>query len=149
MRQSKLWVSILIVAVVGLHALPVLSYQGVAQTRWPFLVWAMYARSFPPGPVQTTVRRLVATTAAGADESVTPEMVGLSKATFRNLYINPLYQGDTATAHALLERINRDRADRFVAVRTEGVIYRLADEGLVTEPFPVIAYQAPGAHQAR
>ena len=149
MRQPKRWVSLLIVLVVGLHALPVLSYQGVAQTRWPFLVWAMYARSFPPGPVQTTVRRLVGTTASGRTEEVTPKLVGLSKSTYRNLYINPLYQGDTATALALLERVNRQLSDPLVEIRTEGLIYRLADQGLVTEPFPVIAYRVPPAEPAR
>ena len=142
MTKSKTWVSALIIVTLGLHAVPVLSYQGVGQTRWPFLAWAMYAKSYPPGPVKTTKRRLMATTAAGADAEVTPEMVGLSKSTFRNLYINPLYQGDSTTARELLARINRAREAPFVAVRTEGEIFRLADTGLVTERFPVLTFSS-------
>ena len=149
MRHSKLWVSFVILLVIGLHALPVLSYQGFAQTRWPFLVWAMYARSFPPGPVQTTVRRLVGTTESGRTEDVTPKLVGLSRSTFRNLYINPLYEGDTATAQALIERVNQQLSDPIVEIRTEGLTYRLAEQGLVTEPFPVIAYRAAPPEPAR
>ncbi len=145
MRQPKLWISLLIFLTLGLHALPVLSYQGVGQTRWPFLVWAMYAKSYPPGPVQTRKRNLVAETASGKQELVTPEMVGLSKATYRNLYMNPLFAGDTATAQQLIGRLNRDREEPFESVWTDGEEYRLSEAGLVVEKFPVIAYRSAPA----
>ena len=143
MHQSKLWVSLLILLVIGLHALPVLSYQGVGQTRWPFLVWAMYAKSFPPGPVQTRKRGLIGETASGKEEAVTPELTGLSKATFRNFYINPLFEGDSAKAHELIRRLNRNRQDPFVRVWTDGVEYTVGDGGLRTEKFAVNSYAAP------
>ena len=77
MRDSKLWISALILLVLGLHAIPVISYQGHRQTRWPFLAWAMYARSWPPGPIQTMDRALVGRTAAGTEEEVTAWLAGL------------------------------------------------------------------------
>jgi hypothetical protein len=145
MRQPKVWISILILIVLGLHALPLVSYQGVGQTRWPFLAWAMYARSFPPGPIQTTKRGLIGVTSSGKEEEVTPRLVGLSKPMFRNIYINPLYRGDQAVADELIRRLNRGRQDPFVEIRTEGEKYRLADSGFVTEKFPVITYRAASA----
>ena len=48
--QTRTRISLFILLILGLHAIPVLWYQGERQTRWPFLAWAMYARSFPPGP---------------------------------------------------------------------------------------------------
>jgi hypothetical protein len=141
MRNSKVWISALILLILALHALPVISYQGLAQTRWPFLAWAMYAKAFPPGPIDTMNRFLIGTTASGKEEPVTPVLVGLSKPTFRNLYINPLYAGDSVPAHELLTRINRGRADPFVSVRTVGTRYVVSDTGVVTEKLPVITYR--------
>jgi hypothetical protein len=132
----------LILLVLGLHAVPVLSYQGMRQTRWPFLTWAMYAKSYRPGPIQTMNRFLVGTTLQGKKEEVSPTLVGLSKPTFRNMYINPLYRGDSAPAHELLSRLNRGRNDPFVELRTIGTRYTLADTGVVTEQLPIFVYRA-------
>jgi hypothetical protein len=142
MRDSKVWISALIVLILGLHALPVLSYQGLRQTRWPFLAWAMYAKSYPPGPIDTMNRFLIGTTASGKQESVTSNLVGLSKPAFRNGYVNPLYQGDSLTAHELLSRINRSREDPIVELRTIGTRYSISDTGVVTEKLPVFVYRA-------
>ncbi len=142
MRPSKVLISILILLAIGLHALPVLSYQGLRQTRWPFLGWAMYARSYPPGPVQITTRRLIATTAGGSEEEVTPALVGLSRSAYRNTYLVPLREGDSTAAHELLARLNRARDDRLVGVRLVGQQHTLADTGVVNEPLPVVTYQA-------
>jgi hypothetical protein len=145
MRNSKLWISALILLVIGLHALPVISYQGVRQTRWPFLTWAMYARSYPPGPIQTLDRSLIGTRATGGEEEVTPGLVGLSRPAFRNTYVNPLFEGDSAVARELMERINRGREDPFVAIRTSGKRFTLADEGVLEEALPVFTYRSPGS----
>jgi hypothetical protein len=141
MRNSKVWISALILLILGLHALPVLSYQGTRQTRWPFLTWAMYAKSHPPGPIETMNRFLVGTTATGKTDSVTPRVVGLSKDAFRNAYLNPLYRGDSVPAHELLIRINRARTDPIVELRTIGTKYAIADTGIVTEQLPVFVYR--------
>jgi hypothetical protein len=68
--------------------------------------------------------------------------VGLPRPTFRNLYINPLFDGDTTLAGQLLERANRGRRDPFVQFRTSGTRYSLTDRGVVTEELPVHTYRA-------
>ena len=143
MNRTKAWISAFIVLVIGLHALPVLSYQGLRQTRWPFLTWAMYAKSYPPGVVQTWRRKLVAVAANGKQEEIDPYAVGLSKATFRNLYIDPIYNGDTTVALELLNRLGRNQKQSYVELRTQGIKYTVTDRGLVTEPFPVVTFRAP------
>ena len=143
MRNSKLWISALILLVLGLHAIPVISYQGHRQTRWPFLAWAMYARSFPPGPIQTLDRTLLGRTAGGAEEEVTAGLAGLPRPPFRDAYITPLFDGDSAVARELLERLNRERDDPFVEIRTSGQRYTIADDGVVREELPVFTYRSP------
>ena len=142
MGDHKVWISTLILLVLGLHAVPVVFYQGHRQDRWPFLAWAMYAKSHPPGPVETMNRLLIGTTSKGKEEEVSPGLVGLSKPAFRNAYVNPLYQGDSASARELISRLNRGRGDPFVELRTVGMKYTLSRTGVVTEELPVITYRA-------
>jgi len=133
-------ISLFILLLLGLHALPVLSYQGVRQTRWPFLVWAMYARSIPPGPIEVTLRTLYGATSNGRDQEVTPADVGLSGPAFRNAYLLPLANGDTGTARVLLDRINEHRTEPLVDLRLETIRHRLVDTGVVTEMPPAFHY---------
>jgi len=146
--RSKTGVSLLILLVLGLHAVPVISYQGHRQTRWPFLAWAMYAKSYPPGPIEATTRRLIGVTAAGHEEEVTAGRTGLPLAAFRNAYIAPLWKGDSAPAFELIRRLNRGRADPVIQLRLEGERQMLADTGVVTERLPVIVYR-PDASASR
>lgn len=44
MRQSKVWISIGIILLIALHAVPVLS-AGFRKRTWPILDWAMYKDS--------------------------------------------------------------------------------------------------------
>jgi len=149
MRQPKHRISLLIVLVLGLHALPVLSYEGYRQTRWPFLTWAMYARSYPPGPIQVMVRRLIARTTSGKEEEVTSRHVGLSQPAFRNAYLVPFSKHDSTAARELLTRLNQERDDKLVSIRLEQVQSTLSDSGVVREELPVIHYQAtPGPEAA-
>jgi hypothetical protein len=140
--QVKTRISLLILLVIGLHAVPVLSYQGERQTRWPFLAWAMYAQSYPPGPITVATRRLIATSASGKEERVNPQDVGLPTPAFRKTYILPLWKGDSTPAYELIQRLNRDRHDPVVRLRLEGERQTLADTGIVKEALPVLTYQA-------
>jgi hypothetical protein len=144
MTSKKPWVSVLIVLVVGLHALPVLSYQGYRQTRWPFLAWAMYAASIPPGPITTMQRHLIAVTASGDTASVTAASIGVSGPALVKSYLQPLWAGDTATAQRLLIRLNRARSDSFVAIRLDGQKFTLADTGVVEERLAPRIYSLTG-----
>lgn len=148
MRSTKTWVSLLILLVIGLHAVPVLSYQGYRQTRWPFMAWAMYAASQPPGPIQTTNRRIVGLTTTGQTEQVTPKFIGMSRPGLNKAYVQPLWNGDSSTAGRLFDRLNQGRPDPFVELRVEGEKFTLSDSGVVEEPLPVITYRsAPRARR--
>jgi hypothetical protein len=87
-------------------------------------------------------RSLIGTTASGAEEEVTPRLVGLSRPAFRNVYVNRLFEGDSTVARELLGRINRNREDRFVEIRTTGKRYNLTDNGILTEDLPVYTFRA-------
>lgn len=147
--QAKTRISLFLLAVIGLHALPVLSYQGVRQTRWPFLAWAMYARSYPPGPVEVLMRRLMATSSSGKQEEVTWKLAGLPWPTFRNLYLTPLAKGDSAAAAELILRLNRGRPEPVVLLRLEGDRFILADTGVVKEALPALTYPADTSAPSR
>lgn len=148
MRQPKVWISIFVLLILGLHALPVLSYQGHRQTRWPILAWAMYAKSFPPGPIQTTRRRIMARTLNGETDQVTSRLVGLPTPALRNSYMKPLLAGDSTAARQLLSRLNRDREDPFVEVWVEGEQYTLADSEVLKKDIRGITYKVHPSDQA-
>jgi hypothetical protein len=141
MRQPKVWISIFILLAIGLHAVPVLSYQGNRQTRWPILAWAMYAKSIPPGPIQMRKRRIFAFTSGGKKELVTPDLAGVNKGALTTTYVQPMWLGDSAVAQRLLRRLNREREDPFVELRMEGEKYTLVGDSVVTEEFPVLTYR--------
>ncbi|HJR16067.1 MAG TPA: hypothetical protein VJ808_04370 [Gemmatimonadales bacterium] len=151
MRQSKLWISILIIMIVGLHAVPVLSYQRNRQTRWPILAWAMYAKSIPPGPVEMRRRRVFAITSSGRKELVTPYLAGTGQTrnSLRNMYINSMWVGDSSAAQRLFRRLNRDRKDPFVQIRLEGEKYTLVGDSVVKEDFPAVIYTVDSASPGR
>jgi len=142
MRQPKLWISLFILAVIALHALPVISYQGHRQTRWPILAWAMYAKSYPSGPVETYNRWGVLVTAQGQRIELTAHMVGVSGPGLWKHYIRPLIRGDAALARELFTRLNRNRTDSIVELRAEGERYVVTDTGLDTLPLPPITYRS-------
>jgi hypothetical protein len=144
MTRKQVWISLLIVLVIGLHAVPVVSYQGHRQTRWPFLAWAMYAASIPPGPISTNERRMIGVTAAGDTTELTYEVVGVSGPALVKSYLRPLATGDSLVAQQLFSRVNARRTEPFVIIRLEGERSTLSDTGVVVERYPTVTY-----HQAR
>jgi hypothetical protein len=135
-------ISLFLLVVIGLHALPVLSYQGARQNRWPFLTWAMYARSYPAGPVEVDIRELVAVSPSGGRREIVQKNVGLSTPTFNNNYLAPFSRGDTAAARALINRLNRAGGDSVVQLRLETYRYRLVDPGVATDTLTPIVFPA-------
>ena len=91
------------------------------------------------------VKRLIAVTSSGATAIVTKEDAGVSSFVFDRLYVKPMRTGDTTAAHALLGRLNTERADRFVEVRVESETYRVADTGIVMTANPAIVYRLGAA----
>lgn len=145
MTRRQVWISVLIVLVIGLHALPVVSYRGHRQSTWPFLAYAMYAASFPPGPIATNERRLIGTTAAGDTVWLTPLVVGISGPAMVKSYLRPLSMGDSATAARLFQRINARRHVPLVTIRLEGERSTLTDTGVVVDPYPTVTYHLAGS----
>jgi hypothetical protein len=140
--QLKTRISLFILLIIGLHAVPVVFYQGERQTRWPFLAWAMYSRSYPPGPITVAKRRVVVTLASGKEEEITGPLVGLPSFAFRETYIAPLWQGDSTPAYELMQRLNRERKDPVVRLRLEDVRLTMVDTGVVRDTLPPLTYQA-------
>jgi hypothetical protein len=142
MRQPKVLISLAVLLVIGLHAVPVLSNERHQPTRWPILRWAMYKNPRPPGPIRADLRRIIALTAKGEGDTLTPKMVGLSRFALSRTYVTPMLAGDSAAARQLFGQLNRQRDDPFVEFRLHVVTYTLTDTGIVKEAQPDISYRA-------
>jgi hypothetical protein len=141
MRQSKALISVFILLVLGLQILPALLPRGQWQRTWPFLVWAMYKDSRPPGPIQGLRNRVTVITQNGKEKVVTPNLVGLSGSTLGRMYLQPLRRGDSSAAQRLIDRLNRKREDPFVELRLQSTTYTVTDTGVVREDKPVLTYR--------
>ncbi len=149
MRQPKLWVSILIVLAIGLHAVPAILRPGTRQVTWPFLVWGMYKESRGPGPVTADKRRIVGVTASGSRRELEADVTGLSEPALGRDFVKPMMDGDSVAARRLFHRINVGRSDPFVELRVEIERYTIADTGLVRIETPIMAYRLDPAEAKR
>jgi hypothetical protein len=147
MPRRKTLVSMVILLVIGLQAVPVL-YRSERGTLWPFMQWAMYKNSRKPGPIDTRLRRLVAITATGRSDTVTPRLLGLSITVLKQRYLAPIAKGDLSSAPELIDRLNRHRDDPVVELRLEGETYTVTDTGIVRTDDPVVTYR-PGPPEPR
>jgi hypothetical protein len=147
MRQSKIWISAVIVLVIALHAVPVL-HAGLRKRIWPILDWAMYKDASPPGPIETDIKRIVGITASGRREVISKELVGLSSFALDRLYAKPMKFGDSTAAQQLALRLNHQRDDPFVEVRLEVETYTATDSGLMRRENTPITYRVDSALRA-
>jgi hypothetical protein len=136
----RLAVSLLIVVLIGLHAVPVLR-PSQSRTLWPFMMWAMYKNSSPPGPIDAHTRTMTGTTARGDTLEVTSELVGLGIPAMNRMFGKPMLNGDSAAARRFLRRLNRNREDPVVELRLGGREYLVTDTGVAMEELPVITYR--------
>lgn len=136
----KLAVSLAILLVIGLHAVPVL-VPSQSRRLWPFLMWAMYKNSSPPGPISATKKTILGTTARGDTMEVTPELVGLGPPAMNRIYLRSMLAGDSSAARRLLRRINRGREDPLVELRLGGQRYTVTDTGIATADLPVTTFR--------
>lgn len=140
MTRYRALISTTIVLVIGLHAVPVI-YRAERGTLWPFMQWAMYKSSSPPGPIQTQTRRIVAMSTSGREEEVTPALLGLSVTVLEGWYLRPMGVGDSTAAGRLMDRLNRVTGDSIVAVRLESALYTVTDTGVARQDKPAITYR--------
>jgi hypothetical protein len=138
--STRTKITAFILLILALHALPVLSYQGARQTRWPFLLWAMYAQSIPPGPIQAFVWQLVAVAADGTTRPINNKDVGLSKPGLTSRYTRPFSRGDTSAGRWLVDRLNRVGPDSVAQIRLETLRYRLVESGIAVDTLPDVVY---------
>jgi hypothetical protein len=136
----KLAVSLAILLVIALHAVPVLN-PGQSRRLWPFLMWAMYKNSRPPGAIFANKRTMTGTTASGDTMAVTAELVGLGPPAMIRMYLRPMLAGDLGAARRFLRRINREREDPVVELRLAGQVYTVTDTGIATQDLPVTTYR--------
>jgi hypothetical protein len=141
MPRPKTLVSIVILLVIGLQAVPVL-YRSERGTLWPFMQWAMYKNSRKAGPIDTHLRRILAITATGRSDTVTPRLLGLSITVLQQRYLAPIAKGDLSSAPELIDRLNRHRDDPVVELRLEGETYTVTDTGIVRTDDPVVTYRS-------
>jgi hypothetical protein len=118
----------------------VLSYQGAQQTRWPFLVWAMYARSTPPGPIEAFVNQLFAVLPDGTVRKINYKDVGFSAPARAAIYTRPFSRGDSTAGRWLVDRLNRLGPDSVVQVGVRVIRYRLVDSGIAVDTLPDVVY---------
>jgi len=142
MPRYKTLISIVILLVIGLHAVPVL-YRSERGTLWPFMQWAMYKNSRKAGPIDVHQRRILAITADGRRDTVTPHLLGLSITVLKQRYLAPIAGGDLSPAPELIARLNRHRSDPVVELRLEGETYTVTDTGIVRTDDPVVTYRPP------
>ena len=140
MRRYKVLVSIAILLVILLHALPVL-HRGLRKRVWPFLDWAMYKDAVAGGPVRADLRQLVGVTGRGSRIDLNDDSVGVSSFVLDRLYIKPMLQGDSSAARQLAGLLNRERGDSIVEIRLETESYVVTDSGIVKSTSPGIAYR--------
>ena len=143
-RPKHLMISLFIVAIIGLHGLPILQkLWGRDQTLWPIMAWGMYKNSRSADePIQTFVKRLTATTATGKELEIRPRNAGLNFHAFQRMYMRGLNRRDAATAERLLQRLNYNRQDPVVAIRLESLVYTITDSGLVETAEPPFVYRS-------
>jgi len=142
MDRRKLGISLLIVLVIGLHAAPLVFYQGRRQTMWPFLTWAMYKNSRPAGPIQARRTQILAVTATGKTERISSGFAGLPQPALREMYIEGLRRQDSSVAQQLIHRLNLHRTDPVVEIRVVGQTYNLTPGGVVVRDNPVLSFRA-------
>jgi hypothetical protein len=137
----RLAVSLAILLILALHALPVVQ-RDAWRRQWPFLKWAMYKNSKAPGPVSVNIWRIRGITAGGATEEITSDLVGLPPMTIGRLFTGPMDDGDVAAARRLMALVNRQQRDSVVELRLEGTKYNLTATGIVPEEVPARAFPA-------
>jgi hypothetical protein len=129
MRPRRLRISIFILAILGLQAVPVArEFTGARETLWPFLSWGMFRHASDP-PVEATRQRILATTADGT-RRVWPEDSGFDPFAFRRYYQIPIAEGDSAAARDLARRLTRRWAAPVREIAVEETVFKLDDDGI-------------------
>lgn len=164
LQQSKVFISILILLVIGLHGLPVLQgFVGKRQTFWPFMSWSMYRGSYSSKePIRSMVRRTIGITSAAQEleiESLFSQPYspffnlfrwphidnvnssGLGYYALTKLYLTPMWEGDFSAARELADLLNRRRETPIVEFHLESQIFTVTDVGIIKELNSVFTYR--------
>jgi hypothetical protein len=100
----------------------------------------MYAQSYPAGPIEAFVRRLVAVSASGTTRPINYKDVGLTVPALESRYIRPWSRGDTSAGRWLVDRLNRVGPDSVAQLRLKTLRYRLVASGIAVDTLPDLVY---------
>jgi hypothetical protein len=142
MEGRKLFISIMIVLIVGLHILPVLQeLHGNRQTFWPIMAWGMYRKSYDPDrSLKTLVRRIIGVTLQNDIIEVTAFDAGLGDFGFHRLFVRPMLIGDSFAARRLADLVNRELNDLIVELRVQTETFTIIDTGISRETSSIMTY---------
>ena len=143
MHGVKLYISLFILFIIGLHVLPVLQELLVRrQTFWPIMAWGMYRHPHDPRqPIQTSTKHILGVKAGGEVVQIVASDIPLLDIPFDRIYLGPLLAGDSTAARRLADRINRGQANPFVEFRLEDTRYVLTATGIMREVTPLVVYR--------
>ena len=143
MQGPKLFISITIVLIIGLHTLPVLQeLRGNRQTFWPIMAWGMYRKSYDTSrSIKTSIRRIIGITIQNNIVQVSAFDAGLGHFGFHRLYVNPMLAGDTFAARRLAALVNRERNDFIVELRLQAETYTITETGISKEASSIMTYR--------
>lgn len=146
-RHRKSIISGGVLLVLILHIVPMLYPR---EPFWPIMQWSMYKDSKAAGPIQTTVRKVFATTRSGTTEAITPGYTGLSIFVLERDYFRPMAKGDGSAPARLVAKLNSQRKeDPFIQVRLERTLYTVTDSGIARTTQPVIVYRPEASDSTR
>jgi len=132
-------ISVLIFLVIGLHlaadvAKTINGSSWVGSGSWPFLAYGMYRKSFPPGPITTTKRRIIGLTAGGGEIEVSATSAGLFGSwALSRYYLGPIIEGDSGVRRRLADRVNLGREDPVIGFRVESEVYVISASGIIKQ----------------
>jgi hypothetical protein len=101
----------------------------------------MYAKSFPPGPIEAVLRTLIAISPDGKKRTVGNKDVGLTSPGLSSNYVQPFERGDTSAARWLVDRLNRFGPDSVAELRLVTVRHRLVGSRVVVDTLPITVYR--------
>ncbi len=153
-------ISLFILIVIGLHALPLVQeLTGRRQTLWPIMAWGMYRKAHPSHEkIMVKKLHITAKTANGDVLDVAsihhPPFFNLLKKNYhkdgnrillghygyKRLFVKPMLKGDKQAARKLAALLNQDRQDPVTHIQIQSDLYEMGASGIKKVDSPVMTY---------
>ena len=106
------------------------------------MAWGMYKKSHPPRQITALKREVVGINAHGKEQKIYHWQSGSSPYAFDRRFVQPMLYGESEAARQLAEKINRHLDVPIVALRIEGTLYTLTDDGVTEKEQPEILFDS-------